>query len=175
MGGAAVLLVDDEEGVRSFCRRALEKDGASVVEANDGEAALGFIQDWHGQLDLVITDLRMPRINGRELAEVLSIFHPRLPVLGMTSDLGQSDRRLPILVKPFKGEDLVEAARLMRTHAIEERPWADERRARAREARQVAADMMTRHPVLRQRVNLVAVALELQRAAASTARPSPTL
>jgi DNA-binding NtrC family response regulator len=172
MGGAAILLVDDDEGIRSLCRRALEEDGARVVEAGDGEAALSFIQECYGQLDLVITDLRMPRINGRELAEVLSIFRPRLPVLGMTSDPGQPDRRLPTLVKPFAIDDLVETARLRRTHAREMRTWAEERRAQARRARQVAAEMMTRHSALRQRVNLVAVVLELQRMALdSTARP----
>jgi CheY-like chemotaxis protein len=163
MGGAAILLVDDDEAVRSFCRRGLEEDGARVVEASDGEAALSFIQEWQGQLDLVISDLRMPGINGSELAEVLSIFRPHLPVLGMTGDPGQPDRRLPTLVKPFLIEDLVEAARLMRTSAREMRTWAEERRARARRARQIAAEMMTRHSVLRQRVNLVTVALELQR------------
>lgn len=174
-GGAAILLVDDDDGVRSLCRRALEEDGARVVEASDGEAALSFIQEWHGRLDLVVTDFHMPRINGRELAEVLSIFRPRLPVLGMTGDPGQPDRRLPTLAKPFLLGDLVEAARLMRTGAREMRTWAEERRARAREARRVAAEMMTRHSVLRQRVDLVAVALELQRAAAgSTARPVRT-
>jgi CheY-like chemotaxis protein len=163
MGGAAILLVDDDDGVRSVCRRALEKDGARVVEATSGVAALDFVQDWHGQPDLVIADLRMPRINGRALAEVLSIFRPDLPVLGMTSDPGQPDRRLPTLVKPFTIEDLVEAARLMRANAREIRTWAEERRARARQARQLAAEMMTRNSALQQRVSLVTVALELQR------------
>jgi CheY-like chemotaxis protein len=172
MGSAAILLVDDDEAIRSLYRRGLEEDGARVVEAGDGEAALSFIQEWHGHLDLVITDLRMPRINGRELAEVLSVFRPGLPVLGMTGDPGRPDRRLPTLVKPFLIEDLVEAARLMRDSAREMRAWAEERRARARQARQVAAEIMTRHSALRQRVNLVAVALELQRLGTeSTARP----
>jgi CheY-like chemotaxis protein len=169
-GAASILLVDDDEAVRTLCRRGLEADGARVVEACDGEAALSFIQEWHGQLDLVITDLNMPRINGRELAEVLSVFRPELPVLAMTADPGQPDRRLPTLVKPFPMADLVEAARLMRTNASELRIWAEERRARARQARQVAAEMMTRRSALRQRVNLVAVALELQRLSVEPAR-----
>jgi CheY-like chemotaxis protein len=162
-GSAAILLVDDDEGVRPVCRRALEGDGARVVEASSGVAALDLVQDWYGQPDLVITDLGMPRINGRALAEVLSIFRPELPVLGMTSDPGQPDRRLPTLVKPFSIEDLVEAARLMRTSAREMRTWAEERRARARQARELAAEMRIRHSALQQRVNLVTVALELQR------------
>jgi CheY-like chemotaxis protein len=167
-GSAAILLVDDDEAVRRLCRRGLEADGARVVEADNGEAALSFIEEWHGQLDLVITDLQMPRINGRELAEVLSVFRPELPVLAMSADPGHADRRLPTLVKPFPIHDLIEAARLMRTNVSQTRIWAEERRARARQARQVAAEMMTRHSALQQRVNLVAVALELHRARAKS-------
>jgi CheY-like chemotaxis protein len=141
-----------------------------VVEAADGEAALGLIQEWQGRMDLVITDLQMPRINGRELAEVLSIFHPDLPVLGMTGDPGKPDRRLPVLLKPFALEELIEAARRTRSRAREMRAWAKERRARARQARQVAAEMMNRQSARRQRVNLVSVALELQHLAPT--RPS---
>jgi CheY-like chemotaxis protein len=162
-GSAAILLVDDDKAVREFCRRGLEADGARVVEATNGEAALSLIQEWPGPIDLVITDIRMPRINGRELAEVLSIFRPGLPVLAMSGDPGHADRRLPTLIKPVPIKDLLEAARLMRSEARQMRAWAEERRARARQARQVAAEMMTRHSTLRQRVNLVGVALELQR------------
>lgn len=167
-GSAAILLVDDDVAVRTLCRRGLEADGGRVVEASDGEAALSFIQEGHGQLDLVITDLQMPRLGGRALVEVLSIFRPELPVLCMTGDPSLPDRRLPTLVKPCAMEDLIEAARLMRSRASEMRTWAEERRARARQARQVAAEMMTRHSALRQRVDLVAVALELQRLAVLT-------
>jgi CheY-like chemotaxis protein len=175
LGGAAILLVDDDEVVRSLCRRAFVADGAKVVEASDGEAALSLIQEWHGQPDLVITDLRMPRINGHELAEVLSIFRPTLPVLGMTGGPAQADRRLPTLVKPFIADLEREAARLMRTRASEQRTWAEERRSRAREARRLAAEMMDRQTALQQRVDLVAVALKLRGMAAdSSARPLPT-
>jgi CheY-like chemotaxis protein len=161
-GSPAILLVDDHEGVRHLCRRGLEAHDAKVVEASDGEAALSFIQGWSGPLDFVITDLQMPRINGHELAEVLSIFRPDLPVLAMTADPGQPDRRLPTLVKPFAINDLIETVRLMRSRAREMRAWAEERRARARQARQAAAEILTRHSVLQQRVNLVAMAHELQ-------------
>jgi CheY-like chemotaxis protein len=143
------------------------------VEASDGEGALSFIQEWHGQLDLVITDLKMPRVDGRVLAEVLSVFRPDLPVLALTSDPSPADRRLPTLVKPFPLEDLIEAARLMRRRATEMRAWSEERRARARQARQLAAELLTRHSALQQRVDLAAVAVELQATATETyARPA---
>jgi CheY-like chemotaxis protein len=162
-GSGTVLLVEDDDSVRTLIRRGLETDGATVLEACDGEAALCLVQEWPGPLDLVITDLRMPRINGRELAEVLSVFRPELPVLAISGDPGQADRRLPTLTKPFPIEELMKSAGLMRRRASEMRAWAEERRARARQARQLAAELMTRHSALRQRVNLVAVAHELQR------------
>jgi CheY-like chemotaxis protein len=163
-----LLLVDDEVELRAMCRRALEDDGATVIEAGDGVDALSLVQEWTAPLDLVITDLKMPRLGGLELAEVLSIFRPELPVLAMTGDPGMADRRLPTLLKPFSIEELTEAARVMRGRAITMRQWAQEKRARARKARQLAAAMQTRTNVLRKRVDLVAVALELQRLTAKT-------
>src|SRR4051794_12166192 len=161
--GATVLLVDDEEDIRSICRRSLEVDDCTVVEASDGLAALGLVQDWTGPLDLLITDLSMPRLGGRELAELLSVFRPELPVLAMTGDPGMADRRLPTLLKPFSVDQLIEATRLMRDRAVVMRQWADERRARVREARRLAAAMQARTLALQSRVDMVAVALELQR------------
>jgi CheY-like chemotaxis protein len=160
---ATLLLVDDEEELRSMCRRALEDDGAMVIEASDGVDALTLVQEWTAPLDLIITDLKMPRLGGLEVAELLSIFRPELPVLAMTGDPGMADRRLPTLLKPFSIEELTEAARLMRGRAIAMRQWAQEKRARARQARQVAAAMQTQTAVFRNRVDLVAVALELKR------------
>jgi CheY-like chemotaxis protein len=162
-GSGTILLVDDEENVRSLCSRALESDGSTVIAADDGIMALSLIQEWPGRLDLVITDLKMPLLDGLAMAEVLSVFRPDLPVLGMTGDPGMADRRLPTLLKPFSLEELLEAARTMRSRTIEMRTWAQEQRARARHARQVAAELKARTTTLRDRVDLVAVALELQR------------
>ena len=94
-----VLFVDDEAAVRWIGRRCLEADGWTVLEAGDGMEALELISRLTGALDLVITDLTMPRVSGRELAEVLSVFRPGLPVLGITGFLSavNLDRRLPIL------------------------------------------------------------------------------
>ena len=160
---ATILLVDDQDDVREMCRRALESDGAAVIEAADGIDALSLVQEWTGPLDLVITDMKMPRLAGSELAELLSVFRPDLPVLGMTGDPGLADRRLPTLLKPFSLEELIEATRLMRSHTLAMRAWAQEKRAHARKARQLAAAMQTHNATLRNRVDLVAVALELQR------------
>jgi CheY-like chemotaxis protein len=160
---ATLLLVDDQDDIREMCRRALESEGAAVIEACDGIDALSLVQEWTGRLDLVITDMKMPRLGGSELAEMLSVFRPDLPVLGMTGDPGLADRRLPALLKPFSLEELIEAARLMRSRTLAMRTWAEEKRAHARKARQLAAAMQTQNASLRNRVDLVAVALELQR------------
>jgi CheY-like chemotaxis protein len=162
-GRATILVVDDEEDVRSMCRRALESDGATVLEADDGVTALSLLQERAGNLDLIITDLTMPRLGGEALAEVVSIFFPDLPVLAISGDPGVIDRRLPTLLKPFPIETLIEAAQLMRSRSAEMRVVAQEQRARAREAREFAAAMQARNNGVRHKLDLVAVALELQR------------
>ena len=105
--------MDDEDAVRWIGRRFLEADGWSVLEAADGFEALQIIERLTGRLDLVITDLNMPRVTGRELAEVLSVFRPGLPVLGITGFLSavNHDRRLPVLPKPFTPGSLLQAVR----------------------------------------------------------------
>jgi CheY-like chemotaxis protein len=162
-GPVTILLVDDDEDVRSMCRLALESDGATVLEADDGVTALRLLQERAGDLDLVITDLTMPRVGGEVVAEVVSIFFPDLPVLAISGDPGVTDRRLPTLLKPFAIETLIEAAQLMRSRSAEMRVVAQEQRARAREAREFAAAMQARNNGVRHKVDLVAVALELQR------------
>ena len=134
-----VLLVDDEERVRWIARRVLEADGWEVLEAGDGQAALQLIGERDGRLNLVVTDLNMPRVSGRELAEVVSVFHPGLPVLGITGFLSgvSHDRRLPILPKPFSPGSLVQAVRMACGMSIRLQTPRRENRARARRLREV--------------------------------------
>ena len=132
-----ILLADDEDAVRGLSRRFLEVDGWTVLEATDGLEALHLIEALTGRLDLVITDLNMPRVTGRELAEVLSVFRPGLPVLGITGSLSAvtHDRRLPILPKPFTVEGLLQAVRMACGLSIRLRPPVMENRRRARQLR----------------------------------------
>jgi len=145
-----------------MCRGALESDGAIVIEASDGETALGMIQEGSSGIDLVITELTLPGIGGREVAEVLSVFHPSMPVLGITADPANADRRLPTLLKPFSAEILIEAARLMRGRATETRISAREHRVRARQARRYAAALIASHTSPGIQVDLLAIARALQ-------------
>ena len=157
-GRGVVLFADDEDAIRLLGRRYLEADGWSVLEATDGLEAIRILQSHTGRLDLVITDLNMPRVTGRELAEVLSVFRPGLPVLGVTGFLSavNLDRRLPILPKPFTEASLLQAVRLACGVSVRLRPPAMENRHRARRLRELTGRDAER------RVDLVAAVKALR-------------
>ena len=136
-----ILLADDEEAVRWLGRRYLEADGWVVLEARDGEEALEIVESHQGSLRLLVTDLDMPKVSGRELAEVLSIFRPGLPVLAITGFLSavSHDRRLPILPKPFTPGSLLQAVRMACGLSVRLRRPPLENRRRARRLRSHAA------------------------------------
>jgi PAS domain S-box-containing protein len=79
-----VLLVEDQESVRVFLRAVLEKSGYRVLEAAHGAAALAAAKEFDGPIDLLVTDLIMPMMNGEELAEHLLRDRPRTKVLFMS-------------------------------------------------------------------------------------------
>jgi DNA-binding NtrC family response regulator len=134
-----ILLADDEEAVRWLGRRYLEADGWVVLEARDGEEALEIIESHPGSIRLVVTDLNMPKVSGQELAEVLSIFRPGLPVLGISGFLSavSHDRRLPILPKPFTPGSLLQAVRMACGLSVRLRRPLLENRRRARRLREL--------------------------------------
>ena len=136
-----ILLADDEEAIRWLGRRFLEADGWVVLEARDGEEALEIIESHEGPLRLVVTDLNMPKVSGQELAEVLSIFRPGLPVLGITGFLSavSHDRRLPILPKPFNPGSLLQAVRMACGLSVRLRRPSLENRRRARRLRELTS------------------------------------
>jgi CheY-like chemotaxis protein len=159
----STIVAEDDPVIRHRCCRILQENGVAVLEAEDGEAALRLIEA-HENVDLVIVDLTMPRLGGQDVAEVLSVFRPGIPVLAM-SDAAykmQPDRRLPILAKPFSASALVAAAREMRLRARELRMWAEEKRSRARQLSLIAADMQKRSAGPAERVDLVALAREMR-------------
>jgi two-component system cell cycle sensor histidine kinase/response regulator CckA len=111
-----VLLVEDDADVRTSIERMLAADGYSVVAAADGAEAIGLARRVH--VDLVLTDVAMHGLNGRETAERIHQTHPDVPILfmsGYTDDAvlrrGVVDRRTPFLQKPFGAEDLACAIR----------------------------------------------------------------
>jgi len=120
MAGEVVLIVEDEEPVRSMTARLLEGEGYEVLQAADGREALEIVERASGRLDLVITDVAMPAMSGRELADRLKRRRPGLPVLfmsGYTDDemmrRGLIEPNHPFLSKPFTPEVLAGKVRLL--------------------------------------------------------------
>jgi PAS domain S-box-containing protein len=117
-----VLVVEDEETVRDLITRVLRGAGHTVIAAADGEAGLEAGLRLGRALDLLVTDIVMPRLGGRELAARLTAARPGLPVLfvsGYARELADpSIRQLDHLQKPFTPAALVERV----AHALESAP-----------------------------------------------------
>ena len=109
---ATILVVEDDDGVRAFACRALERLGHRVIEAPTADAAFDLIARTRDPIDLVLTDIVMPGMSGRELAVRLSIEHPDLRLLlmsGHTDETAtmQAPNDSPLfLQKPFSMERL---------------------------------------------------------------------
>lgn len=117
-GSETVLVVEDEDGVRSLITMLLSRNGYTVVEASNGEDALGLLQNRKAPVHLLITDLVLPRMNGRELAERMAEQFPGVRTLfmsGYTDDAtlkdGVLESRAAFLQKPFNMETLLQKVR----------------------------------------------------------------
>jgi CheY-like chemotaxis protein len=110
-----VLLVDDEEFVRVLTARQLEGAGYRVLTAQDGVEALRLLDTTKWAVGLVITDLRMPRMDGIQLADRLSQRTPAPLVLFMSGASRNASNELPgpVLYKPFSTEDLLSQTRTL--------------------------------------------------------------
>jgi two-component system, cell cycle sensor histidine kinase and response regulator CckA len=99
---ATVLVVDDEEMMRSVLTRTMESEHYQVYAAGDGVEALEILEK-HLPVDLVIADVSMPRMDGRELVLELSKRYPHLPVVLISGVYlgGTPDLPGPVLPKPF--------------------------------------------------------------------------
>ena len=112
-GRETVLIVEDEEAVRELAREILERNGYTVLEARHGVEGL-LISDRHnGPIHLLLTDVIMPQLNGRGLAQRLTTLRPDIKVLFMsgytTKDLvshGMLDPGVAFLQKPFTPDSL---------------------------------------------------------------------
>jgi PAS domain S-box-containing protein len=119
-GSGTILVVDDEPMVRALARRALEAYGYTVVEAEDGRDALRTLETESArEIALVLADLVMPGMGGRELGTRLQQLRPDVPVLFMSAHTGDelARRRLLspgiwFLQKPFAPDDLVSQVQL---------------------------------------------------------------
>ncbi len=107
-GIGTVLLVEDEDAVRLFSARALRNKGYKVLEARSGEAALEIVNEHLKDIDLVISDVVMPRIDGPTLIKELRIRRPDLPVIFISGYAEDAFRKrvdageeAHFLMKPF--------------------------------------------------------------------------
>jgi CheY-like chemotaxis protein len=110
---ARILLVDDEEPIRGFLKRGLEIDGHTVEAAIDGADALDRLVERQGAFDLMLTDIRMPIMDGIALALAAKRDYPELTILLMTGFADQRERArglqaivADVLTKPFSLADL---------------------------------------------------------------------
>jgi two-component system, cell cycle sensor histidine kinase and response regulator CckA len=116
-GGFTVLVVDDEEAVRLLARRMLTWAGYQALEARHGREALATIEEHNGPIHLVLTDIKMPGMNGRELGRHIETRWPDKPILymsGFASEVfrgGLLESEAPFLAKPFTQEDLAAKVR----------------------------------------------------------------
>jgi CheY-like chemotaxis protein len=117
-GTKTVLLVEDAAAVRAVTKQVLERQGYTVLEAPNGEAALRLGQKHHGPIHLLLTDVVMPLVSGRQLAEQLAPARPDMKVLyasGYTDDSvvrhGILEARAAYLQKLFSPEVLARKVR----------------------------------------------------------------
>ena len=108
LGSGTVLVVEDEEGVRALIRTVLKQAGYRILEARDGEEALGLSGQHQGTIDLVITDMVMPKMSGREFGDLIKTQRPEIKLLFMSGytdnaiiQQGTLDPEMPFLHKPF--------------------------------------------------------------------------
>jgi two-component system cell cycle response regulator CpdR len=131
-----ILLTEDDESVRAFVSRALELDGHDVQTACHGLEALARLNETDGGFDLLVTDVKMPLMDGIALAHEASGQWPRLPILLMTGFADQRERAeeltaviRDVVTKPFTLQQIRDA--------VSEAAAANERAANERAANEI--------------------------------------
>ncbi|WP_447975390.1 response regulator [Nitrospira sp. Kam-Ns4a] len=113
-----ILLVEDEATVRRLVRLILEQQGYQVLEADRGEEALRLCRSYEGPIHLLLTDVRMPGMNGLYLAQQVVLLRPSTRVLYMSAYVDSAPLTHLLLTsqatfvqKPFSADVLVEKVR----------------------------------------------------------------
>ncbi|HXM21753.1 MAG TPA: ATP-binding protein [Terriglobales bacterium] len=117
-GTETVLVVEDQDGIRDIVRESLRRNGYNVLIAVDGNEALQMASTYADPIHLLVTDLVMPNIGGRELAQRLTPLRPRMKVLFMSGysehsalDIEASSQSASVLQKPFSLDALARNVR----------------------------------------------------------------
>lgn len=110
---ANILIVDDDDSVRTFTARALTIDDHTVDQADDGDVALELLRQNDGAYDLVLSDIRMPAMDGIAMAKAAAADYPSLKILLMTGYAEQRERAeelakiiIDVVPKPFTLADI---------------------------------------------------------------------
>jgi PAS domain S-box-containing protein len=117
-GTETILLVEDEESVRGFIRTLLERSGYAVLDASNGHEAIDIVSARGSAIHLLVTDVVMPRMSGRELAENVRSISPGIRLLyvsGYTDDAvfrhGMTEGEINFIQKPFRSMDFLRKVR----------------------------------------------------------------
>ena len=120
-GPPTILLAEDEPSVRRLMRATLERAGYNVLEVLDGEHALQVARRLAGPIDLLLSDVVMPRMRGDALAQRLRALYPPIKVLYVTGHANLVNAADPehelgdesVLLKPFKPHELIHRVRAL--------------------------------------------------------------
>ncbi|MGC2283960.1 MAG: PAS domain S-box protein [Candidatus Acidiferrum sp.] len=117
-GTETILLAEDEQDVREVAREFLESGGYTVIEAHNGTEALGLASEHKSSIDLLVTDMVMPGMTGRELARRLQHHQPGIGVIYMSgyseqtaAETAQGEASMRLLTKPFSRSSILRAVR----------------------------------------------------------------
>jgi CheY-like chemotaxis protein len=102
-----ILVVDDDRDIRAFTKLLLERAGYKVLTATDGEEGLRVYQTHRATLALLLTDVRMPKMNGVDLADRVLQLDSEFPILLMTGDGLAAPWRYEYVAKPVAPAELV--------------------------------------------------------------------
>ena len=127
MGTTTVLVAEDDDLIRNIFVEIIKGESFNVIQAADGQKALNLIAD--NRVDMVITDIKMPLMNGLDLLAAIKREHPKLPVIvitGFNSEYSEQDALAAgadaYLTKPFKVADVAVMLRSMYQRTVAPAP-----------------------------------------------------
>ena len=129
VGREAILLVEDDDNARAFVKTVLERYGYRVLDANSAEAAVTLLDSQHPSIQLLLTDVVLPGLDGRELAARVTRAQPHVPVLYMSGYMGRlrtakgfHEPGVQLLEKPFTAHALLTRTRELLGQADDREP-----------------------------------------------------